>query len=204
MNKENNEPWRDWEVKDWEQDIWKTRLYKFDFWNLTDEERAEEQSKGAYLQLAIEEGERGEFRKTWMEIIEERSAARKLMKEREREEDMEEDPDGREGKQRWQEKEEETREAYIKEIKEEEKEEEEKESQFVHPTLQLFDHPTLQLFDHPALQQTSTYRPRSLNWIICRLWPRVGERRGMSVQELRELNPQRLRTVDHRCATQVR
>ena len=89
MNKENNEPWRDWEVEDWEHDMWKTRLHKFDFWNQTKEERAKEQSKGAYLQLIIEEGERGEFRKTWMEIIEERSAARKLMKEREKEEDNE-------------------------------------------------------------------------------------------------------------------
>ena len=53
MNKENNEPWRDWEVEDWEQDIWKTRLHKIDFWYQTKEERA----KAAYFQLIIEEGE---------------------------------------------------------------------------------------------------------------------------------------------------
>ena len=77
MNKDNNEPWRDWEVEDWEHDFWNTRLHKFDFWSLTKEERAEEQSKGAYLELAIEEGERGEFRKTWMEIIEKKKCSKK-------------------------------------------------------------------------------------------------------------------------------
>ena len=93
MNKENNEPWRDWEVEDWEHDLWKTRQ-KIDVWYQTKEERA----KGAYLQLIIEEGERGEFRQTWMEIIEERSAARKLMKKREKEEDKENENSDEPGK----------------------------------------------------------------------------------------------------------
>ena len=64
MNKENNEPWRDWEVEDWEHDLWKTKQ-KIDVWYQTKGERA----KGAYLQLIIGEGERGEFRKTLMEMI---------------------------------------------------------------------------------------------------------------------------------------
>ena len=86
MNKENEEPWRDWEVEDWENDIWKTRqIIKIDCCYKNKEERAKE----AYFQLIMEEQETGDFRQTWMEIIEERSAARKLMKKMEKEEDKE-------------------------------------------------------------------------------------------------------------------
>ena len=84
MNKENDEPWRDWEIEGWKHDIWKTRqttkiycCYK----------NKEERAKEAYFQLIMEEQERGDFRQTCMEIIEERIAARKLMKKMEKEED---------------------------------------------------------------------------------------------------------------------
>ena len=81
MNKENDEPWRNWEVEDWERDICKQRhIMNIDHCYISKEERA----KGAYFQLMMEE--KGDFRQTWMEIIEERSATRKLMKKREKEE----------------------------------------------------------------------------------------------------------------------
>ena len=92
MNKENNEPWRDWEVEDWEHDLWKTKQ-KIDVLYQTKEERA----KGAYLQLIIEEGEGWEFRQTLMEIIK-KSAARKLMKKREKEEEKENEKSDEPGK----------------------------------------------------------------------------------------------------------
>ena len=77
INKENNEPWRDWEVEDWEYDLWKTRQ-KTDVWYQTKEERA----KGAYFQLIIEEGERGKYRKN-MEGTNRRKKCRKKADEEE-------------------------------------------------------------------------------------------------------------------------
>ena len=142
MNKENNEPWRDWEVEDWEHDIWKTRLHKFEFWNQTKEERA----KGAYLQLIIEEGERGEYRKTWMEIIEERSAERKLMKKREKEEDKENEKSDEPGKC-------EEEESEMSTDKEERREEGGKEEgASLDPPLQPSGSPTFQPPDSPTFQ----------------------------------------------------
>ena len=86
MNKENDEPWRDWEIEDWEHDIWKTRqIIKIDCCYKNKEERAKE----AYFQEIKEEEEKGIYRQTVAELIEERSAARKLMKEMEKEEDKE-------------------------------------------------------------------------------------------------------------------
>ena len=85
MNKENDEPWRDWEIEDWEHEIWLRRQIIGNSFYKNKEERAKE----AYFQLIMEEQERGGFRQTWTEIIEKRSAARKLMKKMENEEDKE-------------------------------------------------------------------------------------------------------------------
>ena len=107
MSEENAEPWSDAQIEEWEHDIWlKIQEIGNDFYNDEEEDKEmegdpfeeeerrrwqeeEERAKEAYFQEIKKEEERGVYRQTVAELIEERSAARKLMKEMEKEEDKE-------------------------------------------------------------------------------------------------------------------
>ena len=103
MNRENDEPWSAEEVEEWEHDQWlKIQEMGDEAYMKVEEEdemeedpyeeeerrrwqEEEERAKEAYFQEIKEEEERGVYRQTVAELIEERSAARKLMKKMKKE-----------------------------------------------------------------------------------------------------------------------
>ena len=116
MTREIDEPWSAAEIEEWEHDRWlKIKEMGEDFYKNEEEEdemeddpyeeeerrrwqEEEERAKEAFFQEIKKEEERGVFRQTVAELIEERSAARKLMKEMEKEEDKEDANSDKPGK----------------------------------------------------------------------------------------------------------
>ena len=96
MSEENAESWDEDQIEAWEHDRWLMMqemgndFYKDDQDNEVDqfeeEERVkwqeeEEKAKASYFKMIKEEEEKGYFRQTVAELVEERSAAKKLRRE---------------------------------------------------------------------------------------------------------------------------
>ena len=99
MNEDSAEAWSEEQIEEWEHDRWmKIQEMGNDFYKddedvevdpFEEEERVrwqeeEEKAKVKYLKMIKEEEEGGYFRQTVAELVEERSAAKKLRKEMER------------------------------------------------------------------------------------------------------------------------
>ena len=98
MNEENAESWNEEQIEEWEHERWlKIQEMGDDFYKDDEEmevdpfeeeekvrwQEEEEKAKAAYFKMIKEEEEGGYFRQTVSELVEERSAAKRLRKEME-------------------------------------------------------------------------------------------------------------------------